>query len=173
MNARKRSSLTARQRGDLAGRRDAEGLGALALPGEPDTVGRVRADATVADRRPEHRADVDEPGLDRAGASAGRSSVPTVIDFTQVSTWVVLIARSGIAPNGVDRTASDIATWVLGIHTCRAAHDSKNCSRVIDPALPSTHVPDSTRSQLLTEPPLRRGLPRERALMFGPSAGWR
>jgi hypothetical protein len=48
------------------------------------------------------------------GANAGRSGVLTVIDFTHVSTWGVLIVRSGSAPNDVDRTASDIATWVFG-----------------------------------------------------------
>ena len=77
------------------------------------------------------------------GASGPRVCVVTVIDFTQVSTWVVRILRSSIDRNDVPRTASDIATCVLEVHTCRAAQDSKNSSNVTLPADDSTHRPES------------------------------
>ena len=144
MNARNRSSLTARQRATSSGEGMLRASVRLRCRGSrtPSVGSALMRRSRTAARNTERT--LTKRVLIVPGASAGRSGVLTVIDFTHISTWVVLIARSGIAQNDVDRTASDIATCVLGIHTCREAHDSKNCSRVIDPARPSTHVPDST-----------------------------
>ena len=64
--ARNRGSAGLEDAADDLRRRDRHGRLAPAQPRQPDLSGRVDRDHPVAHGRPEHRAHVDEPGLDRA-----------------------------------------------------------------------------------------------------------